>query len=209
MPPASEQIARLPVRGADDIDLVTRALHLTLIVFGVAAWLSGDLSDFEERTVSLGFTLHRWLGIAASAAVGLRITWGVIGPRGVRFSSWVPATWKHWRLVLEDIGMLLRLRLPERAAHQGLAGVVQSFGLLVFAWAAATGSVLFFWLEPGVRPGFWLDLVKDFHEVGETLIPAFLAVHVGATMVHGLAGNTRWRRMLFLSDEQTPQRPMP
>ena len=201
MPAASEQIAGLPVRGADDIDVVSRALHLLLVVFGIAAWLSGDLSDYEERGVSLGFTLHRWFGIAASSAVGLRIVWGVIGPRGARFSSWAPLTRKHWRLVLEDIGMLLRLRLPERAAHEGLAGVVQSFGLLVFAWAAVTGSALFFWLEPGVRPGFWLDLIKELHDVGETLIPAFLAVHVGATMVHTLAGNTRWRRMLFLSVE--------
>lgn len=210
MPAANEQIARLPVRGTDDIDVVTRALHLLLVVFGVAAWLSGDLSDYEERGFSLGFTLHRWVGIAASSAVGLRIIWGAIGPRGARFSSWTPLTRKRWRLVLEDMGMLLRLRLPERAAHEGLAGVVQSFGVLVFAWTAATGSVLFFWLEPGVRPGFWLDLVKELHGVAETLIPVFLAVHVGATVVHALAGNTRWRRMLFLPIEQTTQqRPMP
>jgi len=209
MRPASEQIAAVSVRGAGDIDGVTRVLHFALIVFGVAAWLSGDISEYEEGSASLGFILHSWLGIAASAAVGLRVIWGLVGPRGARFSSWVPVTRRRWRFALEDFGTLLRFRLPEREAYQGLAGVVQSFGLLVFAWSAATGSVLFFSLEPGVRPGAWLDLVKELHEVGETLIPPFLAVHVGATMVHALAGDTRWRRMLFLSAEQTSQRPTP
>lgn len=205
--PASAQIAAVPVRSADDIDVVTRLLHLALAAFGISAWLSGDLSDYEERSASLGFILHSWLGIAASSAVGLRIIWGLIGPRGARFSSWVPLTRERWRLVLEDLGTLLRLRLPERPARQGLAGVVQSFGLIVFAWSAATGSVLFFSLEPGVRPGAWLDLLKELHEAGETLIPAFLAVHLAATIVHALAGDTRWRRMFFLPVRQMSRRP--
>lgn len=205
--PASAQIAAVPVRSADDIDVVTRLLHLALAAFGISAWLSGDLSDYEERSASLGFILHSWLGIAASSAVGLRIIWGLIGARGARFSTWVPVTRERWRLVLEDLGTLLRLRLPERPARQGLAGVVQSFGLIVFAWSAATGSVLFFSLEPGVRPGAWLDLLKELHEAGETLIPAFLAVHLAATVVHALAGDTRWRRMFFLPVRQMPRRP--
>lgn len=198
---ASEQIAAAPVRGAGDIDVVTRVLHLALVVFGVAAWLSGDLAGDDERAASLGFILHSWLGIAASAAVGLRLVWGLIGPRNARFSAWLPVTRERLKLVLEDVGTLLRFRLPERPAHQGLAGVVQSFGLIVFAWVAATGSVLFFLLEPGVRPGPSLDFVKELHEVGETLIPAFLAIHVGATIAHALAGDAGWRRMFFLSSK--------
>lgn len=207
MRPASEQIPAVPVRGAGDIDVVTRVLHLALVVFGVAAWLSGDLADDNGRAASLGFILHSWLGIAASAAVGLRLAWGLIGPRTARFSSWLPVTRERLQLVLEDFRTLLRFRLPERPAHQGLAGVVQSFGLIVFAWAAATGSVLFFSLEPGVRPGRWLDFIKELHEVGETLIPVFLAIHVGATIAHALAGDASWRRMFFLSSGRTPPRP--
>jgi len=203
----SEHIAAAPARDAGDIDIVTRLLHLALVVFGVAAWLSGDLSEYEERSASLGFILHSWLGIAASAAVGLRIVWGLIGLRSARFSSWLPVTRKRWQFALEDLGTLLRFRLPDRPPHQGLAGVLQSFGLIVFAWSAATGSVLFFWLEPGVEAGLWPELVKELHEVSETLITAFLAIHVGAAIAHALAGDTRWRRMLFLSNEPTPRRP--
>jgi cytochrome b len=196
-----------PSHRASEIDVVTRLLHLALVVSGLAAWLTGDLADDYEHGVSLGFTIHSWLGIGASAAVGLRLAWGIVGPRSARFSSWLPVTRERLRLIVEDLHTLLRFRLPERAPHEGLAGVVQSIGLLVFAWLAATGSVLFVWLEPGVRPGAWLDFVNGLHGVGEMLIPAFLAVHVGATIAHALAGNERWRGMFFLPPRQEARRP--
>ncbi|MDH3286905.1 MAG: cytochrome b/b6 domain-containing protein [Betaproteobacteria bacterium] len=208
MQPVSDQIAVALDRGAGEIDVVTRLLHLALVVFGLAAWLTGDLADGYERGVSLGFAIHSWLGIGASAAVGLRLAWGIVGPRSARFSSWLPVTRDRLRLVVEDLHTLLRFRIPERAPHQGLAGVVQSIGLLIFAWVSATGSVLFFTLEPGVRPGPWLDFVKELHEVGETLIPAFLAVHVGATIAHALAGDRGWRIMFFLPSARASRRPL-
>lgn len=207
MQAASDKIGKSPDRGAGEIDVVTRLLHLALVGFGLAAWLTGDLADEYEHGASLGFTIHSWLGNSASAAVGLRVAWGIVGPRSARFSSWLPVTRDRLRLVVEDLYTLLRFRIPERAPHQGLAGIVQGVGLLIFAWVAATGSMLFFTLEPGARPGPWLDLVKDFHEVGETLIPAFLAVHVGATIAHALAGDQRWRIMFFLSSARASRRP--
>lgn len=193
---------------AADIDIVTRLLHLALVILGVAAWLSGDLADHNEHRASLGSVIHSWLGIAAAAAVGLRLIWGIVGPRSARFSSWLPVTRDRLRLVVEDLQMLLRFQMPERPPHRGLAGVVQTIGLLIFAWVSATGSVLFFALEPGVRPGPLLDFVGGLHGVGEALIPAFLAVHVGATIAHALAGDERWRIMFFLpTPEETRRRP--
>jgi cytochrome b len=207
MQPISDQIAGPPDRGAGEIDVVTRVLHLALVVLGLVAWLTGDLADDYERGASLGFALHSWLGIGASVTVGLRLAWGVVGPRSARFSSWLPVTRDRLQLVVEDLNTVLRFRIPERAPHQGLAGIVQSIGLLIFAWVAATGSVLFFALEPGVRAGRWLDLVGELHKAGEALIPAFLAVHVGATIAHALAGDQRWRIMFFLSSARASRRP--
>jgi cytochrome b len=206
MQPVSDQIVEPPDRGTGEIDIVSRVLHLALVVFGLIAWLTGDLADDYERGASLGFTIHKWLGIGASAAVGLRLAWGVAGPRSARFSSWLPVTRDRLRLVVEDLQTLLRFRIPERAPHQGVAGVVQSIGLLIFTWVAATGSVLFFVLEPGVQTSHWLDLVRELHETGEALIPAFLAVHVGATIAHALAGDERWRIMFFLSSARRSRR---
>ena len=91
-------------------DLTTRMIHLALVVFGLAA------------------------------ALGLRLLWGLAGPRGVRFAEWVPYTGQQFRYVTEDLRSILRFRLPHRATHDGLAGLVQAFGLLSFAWMAATGA---------------------------------------------------------------------
>ena len=189
------------------LDIVTRCLHLALVVLGVAAWLTGDLADDYDRGVSLGFTVHRWIGIAAALAVALRLVWGVVGPRAARFSRWVPVTKARLRMVTDDLKMLFRFRIPDRLPHQGIAGVVQSIGLVVFGWVSATGVVLFYALEPGARPASWLRLVEAMHEVGEALIPAFLAVHVGATLVHVLAGDSRWRIMFFLKSTADPPQP--
>ena len=196
-----------PPHRAAEIDGVSRVLHLALVMLGVAAWLSGDLAGEHERRTSLGFVIHSWLGMAAAVAVGLRIVWGVVGPRAARFSSWLPVTRDRLRLVLEDVQMLLRFRIPERSPREGLAGVVQMIGLLIFTWLAVTGSLLFFGLEPGTRPGGWLDLVGDLHGIGELLIPAFLAVHVGATIAHALAGDERWRIMFFIPPAEDARRP--
>ena len=111
-------------------------------------------------------------------------------------------------MVIEDLKSLVRFRIPVSPPHRGLAGVVQGIGLLIFSWVAATGSILFYTLEPGLRPAGWLRFLEELHETGEVLIPVFLAVHVGATLVHVLAGDSRWRIMFFLrssSDLQPPQ----
>lgn len=197
----------VPLPRAAEIDVVSRLLHLALVILGLAAWLTGDLADDYERRVSIGFTIHSWLGIGAAAAVGLRLAWGVVGPRAARFSSWLPVTRDRLRLVVEDLQTLLRFRMPERLPHEGLAGLVQMAGLVIFAWVAATGTVLFFALEPGVPPGRWLDFVGELHKTGESLIPAFLAVHVGATITHALAGDRRWRTMFFLPSAEEARRP--
>ena len=188
-------------RDSAQFDIVTRWLHLAMVVLGIAAWLTGDLADDYERGFSLGFAIHSWIGIGAAFAVALRLVWGIVGPHSARFSRWLPVTRARLRLVVDDLKMLLRFRIPERAPHQGIAGVVQSLGLLIFAWVATTGSVLFYALEPGLRPARWLHLVEGLHGAGEALIPAFLAVHVGATLVHVLAGDSRWRAMFFIRPE--------
>ena len=197
----------IPHRRAAEIDVVTRLLHVALVALGLAAWLTGDLADDYDERVSLGFAIHGWIGMGAAAAVALRLLWGVAGPRTARFSEWLPVTRDRIRLAAEDLRELVRLRIPERAPHQGLAGVVQSIGLVIFAWMAATGTLLFFAAEPGARPGRWLDVVEVLHGAGEALIPVFLAVHVGATITHALAGDRRWSTMFFLPTGGKPRRP--
>ena len=113
-------------------------------------------------------------------------------------ASGCPITPERLKLAGEDCLTLLRLRLPERPSHQGLAGVVQTFGLAVFAWMALTGSLMALWLTPGRKAGGFVHAIKEMHELGLWLILAFLAIHVSAVALHALAGQNLWRKMFFL-----------
>jgi cytochrome b len=184
--------------GTPGLDTGSRLIHLVLVLSGVAAVATGDLAD-DGR---FGFGVHAWIGIAFAVAIGLRVLWGLLGPREMRFSNWVPHNRAQLQPTWDDVLGLLRLRLPQRPLHGGIAGVIQALGLAVFAWMAVTGVPLFFLVEPGVRAAGWVKFVEELHEAGEGLVYAYLALHVGAVVLHALAGDSSWRAMFFLRQRQ-------
>jgi cytochrome b len=186
----------------DDLGVFVRALHLGILTFGLLAYLTSGWAEDYEHAKHLGFTKHKWLGIGLAFFIALRLFYGLVGPANVRFKQWVPYNKAGLLLVWEDILTLLRFRLPDRPTHQGLAGLVQTFGLLTFSWMALTGSLMFFYLEPGQKAGGVLHFIEELHELGEGVIPIFLALHVGAVLLHALTGRHLWRKMFFLKDQQ-------
>jgi len=171
--------------------------HLGLILFGIAAWLTGDAADDYKELRHIWFTLHGWIGMGLASSLFLYILYGTLGPRKSRFSQWVPYTKEGLQMVREDIAGLLRFRLPDRAGHQGLAGLVQFFGVLIFAGMAVTGALMFILLEPGSKAGGLVHAIKEVHEAGEILIPLYLSMHVGAVLLHSITGHFVWKRIFF------------
>lgn len=186
-------------------DIWLRLTHLGLLVFGMAAWLSGNMADDYKHVEHTGFIVHKWLGTGAAFFILIRIGLGLFGSEVARFSRWLPITGQRIAAAVEDIKGLLQLKLPHRQTHLGLAGVVQTFGLTVFTSIAVSGGILFFLLEPGFRVRGIVHDIKEVHEIGEILIPAFLSLHVGAVVMHALAGNHIWKRILFPVEEQKNQ----
>lgn len=184
----------------NDLDVFTRIIHLGMMIFGVLAWIAGDWAEDYEHVKHLGYIVHSWLGMGLTLFVSLRLIYGLTGPKAIRFSHWVPYTKSRLIFVREDIQTLLRFHLPDRPAHQGLAGLVQTFGLLTFSWLALTGSLIFFYLKPGVEVSGMVHYIKEMHEIGEGLIPMYLALHVGAVILHALTGRHLWRKMIFLKE---------
>jgi len=178
-------------------DAPTRLIHLLLAVFGVAALVSGQFAGDYRRAAHPGFDIHRWIGLVMAAALTLRVVWGLVGPSAMRFGRWLPVTRARIALVGEDLAALARLRVPVREEHHGLSALVQALGLAAFLWMAATGSLLFFFLQPAQRAAGWIGIVKELHEGGEAVVIAYVLVHVGAVLVHSLAGHPIWRRMLL------------
>ena len=93
---------------------------------------------------------------------------------------------------------LLRFKMPEPVAHRGLNAAVQSAGLLLFTWQAVCGTVLSVYIVPGTRAVGWLHTLKELHQTASVWIPTYLALHVGATVLHALTGHQIWKKMVFM-----------
>lgn len=180
------------------LDGVTRFLHLGLVVFGVWAWWIGDNAGDYKLANHLWYTQHLWVGITFTVFLLARIAWGIVGPASARFGTWVPWNAARFSLVIEDLRTLARLRVPERPAHQGLSGLVQALGLAAFLWLGLSGLALSVLIEPGSKLVGWPHALKELHEIGEVLVPAYLVLHVGAVLLHSLTGRQVWRKMVFL-----------
>jgi cytochrome b len=181
-----------------DLDDITRFVHLGLTICGILALITGFWAGDYKRLHHLGFSLHKWLGLTLSFFMGWRLWIGFSGSRATQFNQWVPFTPARLHLAWEDCLILLRLKLPERPHHQGLAAVVQTFGLAAFTWMAATGCLMALWLTPGHKASGLVHAIKEMHEAGLWFILTFLAIHVSAVILHAVTGNNLWRKMFFL-----------
>jgi cytochrome b len=181
-------------------DGFVRVCHLGMILFGITAWLTGDAADDYKEFTHVWFTTHGWIGMGLATSFLLYILYCTFGPVKSRFSNWVPYTKERLLKVLEDVKGLLRFRLPDRESHQGLAGLVQFFGILVFAGMAVTGALMFFLLEPGGKARGLVHEIKEVHEAGEILIPLYLSLHIGAVLLHSATGRQVWRRIFFFKE---------
>lgn len=186
----------------DGYKYLDRFVHLGLAAFGLAAYLSAEGAEHHEGGAGFGYLLHAYLGMAVGLFVVLRLLRGIAGPAGMRFGDWLPAGPAQWRLIVEDLRSIATFRMPERQSHEGLAGLVQAFGLALFAWMAATGVGIYA-LDLLGAGGSPYETVEELHEVGETLIPLFLAMHVGAVVLHSIAGRPVWPRMFSLGPERS------
>jgi len=175
-----------------------KVLHMGMAGFGITAFLTGEFA--EDGANTLGYLLHAYLGLSLAAFVLMRVLRGLIGSGPLRFSDWSPLSRSQWTKARQDLMSLVRFQIPERGMHEGLAGLTQAFGVAIFAWMGATGTGLF--LLGGGPESDLFEVVEEIHEVGEALIPLYLALHVGSVLLHSLAGNPLWRRMWTPSREK-------
>jgi len=171
--------------------LPAKIIHMGLAIFGIAAYLSAEGAEHSDG--GFAYLLHAYLGFSLMAFIILRVIRGYTGSASMRFSSWSPFSKRQWLLAVEDVKSLLQFKTPERGMHEGFAGLTQAFGLMVFAWMGATGTALYFINENS--NGTLYEIFEETHEVGESLIPLYLILHVGAVIVHSLAGSPIWGKM--------------
>lgn len=179
-----DNVSHRPPRGI-------RFIHAGLAVFGIAAFLTGELAE-ESTRLSAGYWLHAYLGLTLAVFLFSRLFTGLI------YRSWSVSGWWHGKkrilpAIVDDCRQLLHFHLPEHHDHGGLAKLVQTFGLGIFLWMATTGAIMF--IYGGTAETGLLHLVGEAHEAAGGLIPVFLVLHIGAVILHTLSGHDMLKRM--------------
>lgn len=168
-----------------------KLIHLGLATLGIAAYLTSEFAD--EDVTSIGYLLHSYLGLSVGVIIVLRLAVGIISQGALSFKGWSPFSIKQWQLSLDDFRSLLSLKVPKSERHQGLSGMTQAFGLFIFTWMSLTGFTLFM-LGSGTESKAF-EFFEEVHEIGETLIPLYLFLHVGAVALHLFCGKPIWKKM--------------
>lgn len=177
--------------------LYAKIIHLGVAAFGIGAYLTGESA--EDGNLSTGYWLHAYLGLSLAAFIVTRIVMGLTKSETLSFKGWLPIAPLQWKRALEDFRSLLRFSVPQRNRHEGLAGLTQAFGLALFTWMALTGAVLFV-LGQDVETEI-VEIFEELHKVGESLIPLYLVMHIGAVLLHALGGNPIWKKMFSIRPE--------
>jgi cytochrome b561 len=168
-----------------------RYIHFGLVIFGISSLLT---AEFAEEGGDLGFWVHSILGILLGVFILLRLVSGLVGScRDLSLRLWWNKIRQSKTAVMEDIQILSGLSVPEGELHDGIAGIVQAFGLFTFAWMCLTGMLLFF-IELG-ESGILEDLVEEAHGAGEIFVISFLFLHIGAVVLHYIKGNNLLNRI--------------
>ena len=131
--------------------------------------------------VEEGEAVHEWLGYAASALVGARVLWGLVGTRHARFTDFWPTPARLRR----HIAGLLRDQPEHHEGHNplgalmmlALMGTVLALGLT--GWLQTTDT---FWGE---------DWVQELHEALAEGLMLLAGLHAAAAIVMGRVERTR------------------
>ena len=128
-----------------------------------------------------GEPLHEWLGYTASALVGARIVWGLVGTRHARFTDFWPTPARLSR----HLRALWRGEPEHHAGHNPL-GALMVLGLMALVLALGLTG----WLQ--TTDVFWgVDWMEDLHEaLAEVLMP-MVGLHAVAALVMGRLERTR------------------
>lgn len=103
-------------------DMVVRVTHWSI----VGAILANAL------VTEAGSAAHVWVGYGLAAVLGVRLVWGVVGPRAARFAAFPPSP----RRAIAHVGDIVAGRKTAHVSHNPLGA------LMVYAIWATLGVVI-------------------------------------------------------------------
>jgi cytochrome b len=143
-------------------DPAVRVFHWSLVA-GFAA--NALVTDPEEG-------LHHVIGYVVLGLVGLRVIWGLVGPRFARFTSFPPSP----AAALEQVADVATGRKRVHLGHTPL-GALMIYNLLVTMVVIGVSGYMmttFTW--------FGVEWVEELHEAAVTWAEVSVVVHVAAVL---------------------------
>ena len=143
-------------------DLLVRLTHWSLAAL-VAINLMNDGSS----------SIHRWLGTAAVAVIGLRILWGIVATGYANLATFRPGL----RAAIDYAGALLRGRPPRYLSHNPAAA-----WMMVTLWSLVGALAITGWMMRIDR--FWGDeWLQGLHTALANILLAAVIVHIAAAVL--------------------------
>jgi cytochrome b len=165
-------------------DPFIRLFHWTLVA-GFAA--NAIFVEEESR-------LHETLGYVVMALIGLRLVWGLIGPRTARLSTILPRP-------QEVVAQISEIATGRRAVHLGHSplGALMIWNLLVtILLIGATGYMM-------TTTTFWgFEWVEELHEVLVGWAVLSIVVHVVAVLFESLRTGVNLPRAMVTGVKSVP-----
>ena len=165
-------------------DPLVRVFHWSLVAGFTANAL---LIDDDSK-------LHEWIGYAVLALVGVRILWGIVGPKSARFSSFLPGR----EAVLDQVSDIATRRRRTHLGHTPL-GALMIVNLLVTILAiGATGHLM-------TTTAFWgVEWVEEAHEALVVWAEISIAAHIAAVLLESWRTGVNLPRAMLTGKKQVP-----
>lgn len=146
-------------------DPVVRLFHWSLVACVL----------LNQFVLEAGETPHRWVGYAATALVGLRLLWGVVGSRHARFADWWPTPAR----LRAHVRGLLAGQPDDHPGHNPL-GALMMLALMALVLALGVTG----WLQ-GTDAFFGEEWLQELHEGLANALLVGAGLHAGAALAMG------------------------
>lgn len=143
-------------------DPLVRLIHWTLVLSIV---LNGFVLEDESA-------LHNWVGYLALGLVGVRLLWGLVGPRHARFSAFPP----NPAAALRHMSSLSKGGTTVHLSHNPLGALMVYNIWATVLFIGATGYMM------GMVRFFGVEWVEVAHELAFNWLLVSVALHVGGVI---------------------------
>lgn len=165
-------------------DPLVRGFHWLLASLVIVAWLLGKFGPSV-------MTLHFWCGYAVIALLVVRLVWGFVGPRSVRFQDFLYSP----KAIAAYAKHLFRRQPSYWPGHNPLGGLSVFAMLAALLWQVGTGLISD--PEDYINVGPLANDVGSelavkavgWHHTGSTLILILVALHVAMILFYAF-----WKR---------------